>query len=126
MNELAEIEKEYVKNIVEFFCRKSLETILLSPSGKATGGGVFSYQLSSWIENHLRRRLFEKDFIINYDINVYTNNLADVRDYKIDSVLGNESKEPRNYIRVNVRYKDRTFDQFDYYIERHQFGYGIK
>lgn len=39
MNELAEIEKEYVKNIVEFFCRKSLETILLSPSGKATGGG---------------------------------------------------------------------------------------
>ncbi len=49
MNELAEIEKEYVKNIVEFFCRKSLETILISPSGKATGGGEFSYQLSSWI-----------------------------------------------------------------------------
>ena len=109
MNELAEIEKEYVKNIVEFFCRKSLETILLSPRSKE-----FNYQVSSWIENHLRRRLFEKDFIINYDINVYTNNLADVRDYKIDSVLGNESKEPRNYIRVNVRYKDRTFDQFDY------------
>ena len=114
MNELAQIEKEYVKNIVEFFCRKSLETILLSPSGGTTGGGEFTYQLRSWIENHLRRRLFEKDFIINYDINVYINNLADVRDYKIDSVLGNESKEPKNYIRVNVRYKDRTFDQFDY------------
>lgn len=114
MKELAEIEKEYVKNIVEFFCRKSLETILISPSGKATGGGEFSYQLSSWIENHLRRRLFEKDFITNYNINVNINNLADIRDYKIDSVLGNESKEPKNYIRVSVRYKDRSFEQFDY------------
>ena len=114
MNELAKIEKEYVKNIVEFFCRKSLETILISPSSKATGGGEFSYQLSSWIENHLRRRLFEKDFITNYNINVNINNLADIRDYKIDSVLGNESKEPKNYIRVSVRYKDRSFEQFDY------------
>ena len=40
-------------------------------------------------------KLFDKDFIINYDINVYINNLADVRDYKIDSVLGMNLKNQK-------------------------------
>jgi hypothetical protein len=117
MKDLADINKDYVKNIIEFFCRKSLETILLSPSGKGTGG-EFTYQLRSWIENHIRKRLFDKEFITNYDISVNINSLRDHRDYKIDKVLGNQVKELKDYIRVSVRFPDRSFDTFDYVITK--------
>lgn len=118
MKDLADINKDYVKNIIEFFCRKSLETILLSPSEKGTGGGEFTYQLRSWIENHIRKRLFDKEFITNYDISVNINSLCDHRDYKIDKVLGNQVKELKDYIRVSVRFPDRSFDTFDYIITK--------
>ncbi len=118
MKNLADINKDYVKNIIEFLCEKSLETILLNPNGTATGGGEYTYQLRSWIENHIKKRLFDKEFITNYDISVNINSLCDHRDYKIDKVLGNQVKELKDYIRVSVRFPDRSFDTFDYIITK--------
>ena len=49
MKELAEIERGYIKDIIEFFCRKSFEIF----------GKNFlksnSHDIISWIENHIKK-----------------------------------------------------------------------
>jgi hypothetical protein len=59
MKELAEIERDYIKNIIEFFCRKSLELFLI---GRTTSS-LDSCKIQSWVENHIRKRLLENNLI---------------------------------------------------------------
>ena len=44
------------------------------------------------------------------------NDIAEVRDYKIDQLLGNDSIKPKNNIEVSVRYGSRNFETFVYEI----------
>lgn len=110
MKELAEIERTYIKDIVEFFCRKSFEIF----------GKNFlksnSHDIISWIENHIKKRLFEPGIITDYRIIINFNDNAKNRDYRIDQVLGNDSVKPKNNIEVSVRYGNRDFETFEYEI----------
>jgi hypothetical protein len=110
MKELAEIERTYIKDIVEFFCRKSFEIF----------GKNFlksnSHDIISWIENKIKKRLFEPGIITDYRIIINFNDIAKNRDYRIDQVLGNDSVKPKNNIEVSVRYGNRDFETFEYEI----------
>ena len=110
MKELVEIERTYIKDIVEFFCRKSFEIF----------GENFiksnSHDIISWIENKIKKRLFEPGIITDYRIIINFNDIAKNRDYRIDQVLGNDSVKPKNNIEVSVRYGNRDFETFEYEI----------
>jgi hypothetical protein len=110
MKELAEIERDYIKDIVEFFCRKSFEIF----------GENFlksnSHDIISWIENKIKKRLFEPGIITDYRIIINFNDIAKNRDYRIDQVLGNDSVKPKNNIEVSVRYGNRDFETFEFEI----------
>ena len=113
MKELAEIERGYIKDIIEFFCKKSFEVF-----GKSfLKSQINSHDIISWIENHIRKRLFETGMINDYRIVINSeNDIAEVRDYKIDQLLGNDSIKPKNNIEVSVRYGNRNFETFEYEI----------
>ena len=63
----------------------------------------------SWIENHIRKRLFETGIITDYRIIINFNDIA-------DQLLGNDSDKPKNNIEVSVRYGNRDFETFEYEI----------
>ncbi len=110
MKELAEIERGYIKDIVEFFCRKSLEFFIGRKSDS------FSHEVKSWIESKIRKRLLETGLITDYMIVVSFYDIAKNRDYRIDQLLGNDSDKPKNNIEVSVRYGNRDFETFEYEI----------
>jgi hypothetical protein len=111
MKELAEIERGYIKDIIEFFCRKSFEVF-----GKNFKNQINSHDTISWIENKIRKRLLEPGMINDYRIVINFNDIAKNRDYRIDQVLGNDSVKPKNNIEVSVRYGNRDFETFEYEI----------
>ena len=110
MKELAEIERTYIKDIVEFFCRKSLEFFIGRKSDS------FSNEVTSWIESKIRKRLHETGLITDYRIVVNFYDIAQTRDMKIGQLLGTSSVKPKNTIEVSVRYGNRDFDTFEFEI----------
>ena len=113
MKELAEIERTYIKDIVEFFCIKSFEVF-----GKNfLKSQINSHDIISWIEKHIRKRLLEPGMISDYRIIINSeNDIVKVRDYRIDQLLGNDSIKPKNNIEVSVRYGNRDFETFEFEI----------
>lgn len=109
MKELAEIERTYIKDIVEFFCIKSLE--LFNKKSDS-----FSHEVKSWIESRIRKRLLEKGLITDYMIVVNFYDVLETRDYKIDNLLGKSTIIPKNTIEVIVRYVNCDFETFEYEI----------
>ena len=110
MKELAEIERAYIKDIVEFFCRKSLEFFIGRKSDS------FSHEVKSWIESKIRKRLLETGLITDYMIVVNFYDITQTRDMKIGQLLGTSSVKPKNTIEVSVRYGNRDFDTFEFEI----------
>lgn len=110
MKELAEIERGYIKDIVEFFCRKSLEFFIGRKSDS------FSQEVKSWIESKIRKRLLETGLITDYMIVVSFYDIVKTRDMKINQLLGTSSVKPKNTIEVSVRYGNRDFDTFEFEI----------
>ena len=110
MKELAEIERGYIKDIVEFFCRKSLEFFIGRKSDS------FSQEVKSWIESKIRKRLLETGLITDYMIVVSFYDIVKTRDMKINQLLGTSSVKPKNTIEVRVRYGNRDFDTFEFEI----------
>ena len=109
MKELAEIERGYIKDIIEFFCRKSLEIFI----GKSSFN---SHEITSWIESKIRKRLHETGLITDYRIVVNFYDIAQTRDMKIGQLLGTSSVKPKNTIEVSVKYGNRDFETFEYEI----------
>lgn len=110
MKELAEIERGYIKDILEFFCRKSLEFFIGRKSDS------FSQEVKSWIESKIRKRLLETGLITDYMIVVSFYDIVKTRDMKINQLLGTSSVKPKNTIEVSVRYGNRDFDTFEFEI----------
>lgn len=110
MKELAEIERGYIKDIVEFFCRKSLEFFIGRKSDS------FSQEVKSWIESKIRKRLLETGLITDYMIVVSFYDIVKTRDMKINQLLGTSSVKPKNTIEVSVRYGNKDFDTFEFEI----------
>jgi len=110
MKELAEIERTYIKDIVEFFCRKSLEFFIGRKSDS------FSNEVTSWIESKIRKRLHETGLITDYRIVVNFYDIAQTRDMKIGQLLGTSSVKPKNTIEVSVKYGNRDFETFEFEI----------
>ncbi len=112
MKELAEIERTYIKDIIEFFCRKSFEVF-----GKNFKNQINSHDTVSWIENKIRKRLLEPGMIYDYSIVINSkNDIVKVRDYRIGQVLGTPCVKPKNNIEVSVKYGNRDFEIFEYEI----------
>ena len=111
MKELVEIERGYIKDIIEFFCRKSLEIFI----GR-TSSSFNSHEIVSWIESKIEKRLLDSNLINVYRVVVNFNDIAKNRDYRIDQLLGNDSIKPKNTIEVSVRYGIRDFETFEYEI----------
>lgn len=110
MKELVEIERDYIKDIIEFFCRKSLEFFIVRKSDS------FSHEVKSWIESKIRKRLLETGLITDYMIVVSFYDIVKTRDMKINQLLGTSSVKPKNTIKVSVRYGNRDFDTFEFEI----------
>ena len=111
MKELHEIERDYIENIIEFFCAKSLELF----TGR-TSSSFNSHEITSWIESKIRKRLFESNLITDYRIVVNFYDIAKTRDMKIEQLLGTSLVKPKNSIEVSVRYGNRDFETFEYEI----------
>lgn len=110
MKNLAEIERTYIKDIVEFFCNQSLKIFIGRKSDS------FSHEVKSWIESKIRKRLLETGLITDYMIFVSFYDIAKTRDMKIGQLLGTSSVKPKNNIEVSVRYGNRDFETFEYEI----------
>ena len=110
MKDIVEIERTYIKDIVEFFCIKSMEIFIRRKSDS------FSYEVKSWIESKIRKRLLETGLITDYMIVVSFYDIAKTRDMKIGQLLGTSSVKPKNTIEVSVRYGNRDFETFEYEI----------
>jgi hypothetical protein len=110
MKELVEIERTYIKDIVEFFCIKSMEIFIRRKSDS------FSYEVKSWIESKIRKRLLETGLITDYMIVVEFYDIVKTRDMKIGQLLGTSLVKPKNTIEVSVRYGNRDFETFEYEI----------
>ena len=110
MKELAEIERTYIKDIIEFFCRKSLEFFIHRKSDS------FSHEVSSWIGSKIRKRLHETGLITDYCIVVNFYDTTETRDMKIGQLLGTSSVNPKNSIEVSVKYGNRDFETFEFEI----------
>jgi hypothetical protein len=110
MKELVEIERTYIRDIVEFFCRKSLEFFIGRKSDS------FSYEVKNWIESKIRERLLETGIITDYMIVVNFYDIVKTRDMKIGQLLGTSFVKPKNTIEVSVRYGNRDFETFEFEI----------
>lgn len=110
MKELAEIERNYIKDIIEFFCRKSLELFIGRKSDS------FSHEVTSWIESKIVKRLHQTGLITDYQIVVNFYDIAETREMKIGQLLGTSSVNPKNSIEVSVRYGNRDFETFEFEI----------
>jgi hypothetical protein len=110
MKELVEIERTYIKDIVEFFCIKSMEIFIRKKSDS------FSYEVKSWIESKIRKRLLETGLITDYMIVVNFYDIVETRDMKIEQLLGTSLLRPKNTIEVSVRYGNRDFETFEFEI----------
>ena len=106
MKELVEIERTYIKDIIEFFCRKSLELFI-------GGTDSFSHEVTSWIESKIVKRLHQTGLITDYRIVVNFYDIAETREMKIGQLLGTSSVTPKNSIEVSVRYGNRDFETFE-------------
>jgi hypothetical protein len=113
MKELAEIERTYIKDIVEFFCIKSMEIFQEDQIGQSDS---FSYEVKTWIESKIRKRLLETGIITDYMIVVNFYDIVKTRDMKIEQLLGTSSIKPKNTIEVSVRYGNRDFETFEFEI----------
>lgn len=108
MKELHEIERDYIEGIISFFCRKSIEIF---------GSKYHNYHdIEIWIENHLRKRLVETNLIHDYMIKVNIYDISDIRDYRIEKILGNDFSEPKNNIEVCIKFGNRDMEAFQYFI----------
>jgi hypothetical protein len=109
MKELHEIERDYIEGIISFFCRKSMEVFGIKNNSS-------SFDIKYWIDNHIRKRLIETNLIYDYMVKVNIYNISDIRDYRINKVLGNDFSEPRNNIVVSIKYGTREMETFQYFI----------
>ena len=109
MKELHEIERDYIEGIISFFCRKSMDVFGIKNNSS-------SFDIKYWIDNHIRKRLVETNLIYDYIVKVNIYNISDIRDYRINKVLGNDFSEPRNNIEVSIKYGTREMETFQYFI----------
>ena len=95
MKELHEIERDYIENIISFFCRKSMEVFGLKNNSR---------------KNDITNFIGSCMVLVNID------NISDIRNYKIGKILGSDSSEPRNNIEVSIKYGTREIETFQYFI----------
>ena len=91
MKTLHEIEKEYIKNIIDSSCYNALELFI----DKTRYGPL----IRDFIDINIRERLVETKFVRNYIINVNFNNVEDIRNNRIDQVLFDEKKSIKKQYR---------------------------
>jgi hypothetical protein len=110
---LIEIEKNYIENIVSFFCKAGVEMYLHQKKDNETG-----IRLKNFISNQIERRLLSTNLIENFEVKIeFNNNLRNVRDYRISEVLGNYCEYPKSIITVNIRHNmGMQFYQIEYEI----------
>jgi hypothetical protein len=94
---LSEIEKDYARNIVKFFCKEFSNR----------------YDALFLIENQIRRRLLDNKLILDYKVDMPILDRCDIRDYRIDSVLENKEFFHKE-IEIFLKYKDLTFEIIRY------------
>lgn len=109
MKELHEIERDYIENIISFFCRKSMEVFGLKNNSRKN-------DITNFIGSHINKRLVETNLIYSCMVLVNIDNISDIRNYKIGKILGSDSSEPRNNIEVSIKYGTREIETFQYFI----------
>ncbi len=96
---LIEIERSYIENIVSFFCKAGVEMYLHQKKDNETG-----VRLKNFISNQIERRLLSINLIVDFEVKVdFNNNLRNIRDYRINEVLGNYCEYPKSTVTVNIQ-----------------------
>ena len=110
MKTLAEIELDYVRNIIEFFCIEYPNHIKFNKSGYKLA------ELRELISKQIQNRLVESNLIKDYkvEINVYPKD--ERRNCQIDNVLEDKNVVLEDNITVLYEYRRGEFYEHKYKI----------
>ena len=110
MKTLAEIELDYVRNIIEFFCREYLAKLPFNKSGYKLA------ELRELISKQIKNRLVNSNLIKDYkvEINVYPKD--EKRNCQIDNVLEDKNVVLEDNITVLYEYRRGEFYEHKYKI----------
>lgn len=96
---LQEIEKNYIEDIVNFFCK---EGVMFLNKRKDYETGL---KLQEFISRQIENRLVKTSIITNYRVMVELNgSVENIRNYRIAEVIGDYCDKPKSVITVDIQH----------------------
>ena len=110
MKTLAEIELDYVRNIIEFFCREYPIHIKFNKSGYKQA------ELRELISKQIQNRLVNSNLIKDYKVQIDVYPKDERRNCQIDNVLEDKNIVVEDNITVLYEYRRGEFYEYKYKI----------
>lgn len=106
---LTDVELNYIKDIIEYFCSLGMKLILQNP--------IYSIdRVRDLINKGIENRLFNTNIIIDYKIELNFYSKDEKRDYKISNLLEDKNNPSEDNIKILYRYKNGEFYEYEYKI----------
>lgn len=109
MKSLAEIELDYVRNIIEFFCREYPIHVKFNKYS-----GYKQSELEELISKQIQNRLVHSNLIKNYKVQVNVYPKDERRNCQIDNVLEDRNVVLEDNITVLYEYRRGEFYEYKY------------
>ena len=109
MKTLAEIELDYVRNIIEFFCREYPTHLKFNKYSdyKKT-------ELQDMISRQIKNRLVNSNLLRNYKVEINVYPVSEKRNCQIENVLEDKNTFLEDNITVLYEYRQGEFFEYKY------------
>ena len=109
MKTLAEIELDYVRNVIEFFCREYLTHLKFNKYS-----GYKKTELQDMISRQIKNRLVNSNLLKDYKVQINVHPKDEKRNCQIDNVLEDKSIVLEDNITVFYEYRRGQFYEYKY------------
>lgn len=109
MKSLAEIELDYVRNIIEFFCREYPIHIKFDKNS-----GYKQAELRELISKQIQNRLVSSNLLKDYKVQINVYPKDEKRNCQIDNVLGDKNIVLEDNITVLYEWRRGEFFEYKY------------
>ena len=109
MKNLAEIELDYVRNIIEFFCREYPIHVKFDKYS-----GYKQAEIKELISKQIKNRLVNSNLIKDYKVNINVYPKDERRNCQIDNVLEDKNIVLEDNITVLYEYRRGEFYEYKY------------
>jgi len=109
MKGLSEIELDYVRNIIEFFCREYPLHIKFNKQS-----GYKQAELKEHISKQIQMRLVNSNLLKDYKVEINVHPKDERRNCQIDNVLENKNIVLEDYITIFYEYRRGEFYEYKY------------